>query len=78
MPKKCEGPSWMGVESNHHVGEMEKSAEVGHDMVRRAAPAGEALVRCRNCSGRARRCVGPKLMNRCRPQKKAQKSLGKC
>ena len=42
-------------------------------MVRRVAPTGEALVRCRNCSGYARRRVRPKLMNHCRPLQKGTK-----
>ena len=27
MPGTCEGPKWMGMESNSHVEEMEKGAE---------------------------------------------------
>ena len=27
MPGKCEGLSWMGMTSNHHVEEMEKGVE---------------------------------------------------
>lgn len=46
-------------------------------MVRRVDPLDDALVWCSNCSGYARWRLGPKLMNRCNPQKIDTKVDGK-
>ena len=45
-------------------------------MVRRVYPHGEALVWCTKCSGYARCRLVPKLMNRCRPEKKDTDEYG--
>ena len=46
--------------------------------MRRVYPNDEAWVWCRKCSGYARCRLGPKLMNRCRPESKDTKEYGKC
>ena len=50
-------------------------------MARRVEPNGEALVWCRKCSEivreNARRCLGWKLVNPCRPDERAHKSMGR-
>ena len=46
-------------------------------MVRRMDRQGEVLIWCRKCSGYARQRMGPKLMNRCKPEKVGPKEYGK-
>ena len=70
MSGKCEGPQWLGKDFNHTFGKMGKAQLGGYDMVRRV---GEALVWCRKCSGCPRCRLGPKLMYRCRAEKKDSK-----
>ena len=61
---KCEGPKWLQEDSKHKLGRWCKSHLGLHDMVRRVARNGEALIWCRKCSGYARERLGPKLMIR--------------
>ena len=49
----------------------------GHDIVRRRDRQGEVLVWCRKCSGHARQRLGPKLVNRCKPEQTGTKEFGK-
>ena len=46
-----------------------------HSMVRRLDPNGEVFVCCCKCSGYATNRQGPKLMNRCQPDKKHRGAL---
>ena len=73
MPGKCEGPRWLGKDSDPELEGMGNTHQGGNDMVRRVDPNGEVLVWCRRRSGCTRCCLGPKLMNRCRPEKQDRK-----
>ena len=64
-------------DSNHKLKKRGKSHVGGHDMVRRFDRHGQALIWCRECSGHARQRQGPKLMNRCKPEKMDTKEYGK-
>ena len=71
MHGTCKGPGWLGEGLQSRFENMAKRVFLGEfDMVRRVDPNGEALVWCRNCLCYARCRLGPKLMNRCRPEKK--------
>ena len=71
MPGKCTGPKYLSFENTRE----EKLGS--HDLVRRVDWQGETLISCRKCSGYARQRVGPKLMNRCRPEQVGAKEHGK-
>ena len=76
MPGTCDGPRWPEKDSNHKMKTWGKAQLGGHDMVKRVDPNGETLVWCRKCSGCTRCRLKAKLMNRCRPEKKATKEYG--
>ena len=69
MQGTCKGPEWLREDSKHKLGRWVKSRLGGHDMVRRVDSSGEALKCCRKCSSYARQRLGPKFMNRCKPEK---------
>ena len=73
MPGKCKGPGWLekDFKNKRKVWGQEHLEE--HAMVGRTDPHGEALAWCRKCSGFARCRLGPKLMNRCKPEEKGTK-----
>ena len=48
-----------------------------HDMVRRVVDKEKPSIWCRKCSGYARRRMGPKLMNQCKPENMDTKEYGK-
>ena len=64
----CKGPRWMGLESDPRLRNWRKAHVSGHDVIRRVDPHGEVLICCRTFSGHARSRMGPKLLNRCRPE----------
>ena len=77
MPGACEDPRWLGTDFNCKLMKIQGNTHLGgHDMVRRVDPNGEALSSRRKCSRHAPCRLGPKLMNRCRPEKKATEEDG--
>ena len=46
-------------------------------MVRRVVDKEKPSIWCRKCSGYARRRMGPKLMNQCKPEKMDTKEIWK-
>ena len=68
MTSKCEGKV-DGKRLQPQAGNMGKAQVGEHDIARREDPTDETLVWCRKCSGYAWRRLGPKLVNRCRPEK---------
>ena len=77
MKGTCEGPKWLGKDSNHKFKRWGKAHLGGHFMLRRVDRHGEALIWCRKSSGDARCRLGPKLMSRCRPEKMDTRGYGK-
>ena len=67
------GPRWLEKDFNPKLKRWGKVHLGGHDVVRRVDPDGEALVWCRKRTCHARCRLGPKLMGRCRPEKKDTK-----
>ena len=61
MPGKCEGPRWMGMDSNH---KLKNTGE--RNMVRGVDTHGECPVWCRKCWGCVRCRLRPNMMNRSR------------